>query len=137
MKKLKNLLLIAITLLLIVLVMKKCHPCEMLCLKRTDLTANSLWATNDIVVIMPNDWNWASGELDKNIFYIIKVSDLSAEEAKAKYMQAKVDVDKVVANRQYKVDITKVAIVSGQATETKATIESKLINKVVAEALPE
>jgi len=105
----------------------------MLCLARTDLQATSLWETNDIVVIQADNWKWGSSELDKNLFYVVKIPDLSVSEAKAKYLKPRLDTNrKEVANREYKIDTTKITIDKGLATTDKITLSSQLIKKAVA-----
>jgi hypothetical protein len=137
-KKIKTILLIALTLLIVVILMvKKCRPCEMLCLARTDLLADSSWETNDIVVIFDNGHVWGKDELDTKKFTVIKVPDLSANDARAKYMKPLLSGTTNYKRREYKIDTTKIVITDGQATETKATIEGKLIKKTVAQELPE
>jgi hypothetical protein len=137
MKKLIHwVILVLILLLLTIIIQKKCYPCEMLCLARTDLQADSFWETNDIVVIKDNNWSWGSDERNKNLFFIVKIPDLSVSEARTKYMNPRLDTNgKMVANREYKIDTTKITIDKGLATTDKATLAGQVIKKAVAVAI--
>jgi len=131
--KIKHIFILVVILLILFLIRELARPCEMLCLARTDLQATSLWETNDIVVIQDNEWKWGSSELDKNLFYVVKIPDLSVSEAKAKYLKPRLDTNrKEVANREYKIDTTKIIIDKGVATTDKITLSMQLIKKAIA-----
>ena len=132
----KYLFILAVILLVLFLIRELARPCEMLCLARTDLLPTSLWETNDIVCIQKDGWKWGKSELDKNLFFILKCPDLSVDEAKAKYLSPRLDTNKkVVANREYKIDTTKITVEKGVATTDKATLSTQLIKKAVAVAV--
>ena len=135
--KLKALLIISGTLLILTQLI---YSCEMVCLARTDLQADSLYETNDIVDILPNgaiaklkiDYPKAF-MLRNDIFYFVYVPDLSVDEAKTKYLTPRLDTnEKIVANREYKIDTEGITINKGEATTDKTTLASQLVKKAVA-----
>lgn len=136
--KLKHLIVyqivIALILLVLTLLIQKCRSCEMVCTLRTDFLPDALWETNDIVDIFENGTYYGKPCLEHN--YIVKIPDLSVAEAKAKYLKPRLDTNgKMVANRQYKIDTTKITIDKGIATTNKATLDTQVIKKSVAVAI--
>ena len=144
--KIKTILLIVLTLLIVVILMvKKCRPCELVCMARTDLQADSPYETNDVVDVL-KDGTIAKLKIDNpkafmlraDIFTVIYVPDLSVAEARTKYLVHKTDTNaKDLGGRLYKIDTTKIAVVKGEATTNKATLATQVIKKAVAVALPE
>jgi hypothetical protein len=139
--KLKYLGVVILELLIIVVLMKKLlYPCEMVCMARTNLQADSLYETNDIVDILPNGTiaklkidNPKAFMLRTDIFYVVYVPDLSVDEAKTKYLTPRLDTnEKIVANREYKIDTEGITINKGEATTDKTTLASQLVKKAVA-----
>ena len=115
------------------------YPCELVCMARTDLQADSKYETNDVVDIL-KDGTIAKLKTDNpkafmlsGIFTFVYVPDLSVNEARKKYLTPRLDTNgKRVANREYKIDTTKITIADGQATTDKATLSSQLVKKAVA-----
>jgi hypothetical protein len=101
---------------------------------RNDLQADSLYETNDIIDILPDGSKYSADE--QKHFYVVKVPDLTVSEARAKYLKPRLDTNgKMVANREYKIDTTKITIDKGLATTDKATLAGQLIKKSVAVAI--
>ena len=137
--KLKHLIIIALILLVLTFPMQKCRSCELVCMARTDLSPTSLYETNDVLAVFENGTVASlktakpNARMFSGVFSYVLVPDLPVDEAITKYLKPRLDTNgKQVANREYKIDTTKITITNGQAITDKATLATQLIKKAVA-----
>jgi len=128
---LKTFFIVVLTIFAIFVFVFKIFGCEILCLARTDLQADSLWETNDIVLIKDNKANWGSSERDLSLFYIIKIPTVSKSTLDAYVVKITSGTGislKIVRNSKYKIDTTKF-IVNSNVILTQAQFLSAIIVK--------
>lgn len=67
--------------LILLLSVKVNYACEILVSNRTDTNENKgQYVKYDPVVVKPNGWNWGNMEMDKSLFMLIKIPNVSVEE---------------------------------------------------------
>jgi len=61
---------------------KLCYPCEVLILARNDVDESiGQYAKYDPIVVKDDGWPWGSYETNKNLFYIIKLPQVTVPQA--------------------------------------------------------
>lgn len=105
------------------------------------------YKVGDPVVVMPDGHKWSDTELSP-MFYILKVSDLAVEDAKAKYLQPELGLPTgkkdengfpilapVLTRRLYKFDEMKAPQDAKLAVITQVQLDAAIVNKTTNQVI--
>ena len=93
-------------------------PCELLILNRIDTDeSKGMYGRYDVIVVKHDGWKWGTSELDKNLFNIIKLPNVSEQDAQIYTVPA------INKRRMYKFDLTAIAVSDKTTLETTGKLE--------------